>query len=172
METVLGLLGLCVLIWFIFGMFKPLKAAPFLKQPSRLKIFGIFLGVFFILGLFAPKSEKSDTNVSQSTNSKSQTSAPEQKKQKEEKKADLEILETDTSNDGYVRYVVGTVRNNTKKTYGYVQVTINLYDASGAQVGSTLANVNNLEPSGIWKFKAPIMDDNVAKFKVKEVTGF
>ena len=170
MQNVVGFLGLALIVWFIFGLIKPLKAAPFLKQPSRWKIFGIFFAAFIVLGIIVPKPENTSKNVEQNISSTQQKSEPQ--KQKEEKKADLEVLETSTSNEGYVRYVVGSVKNNTKKTYGYVQVTINLYDDSGAQVGSTLANVNNLEPNGTWKFKAPIMDDNATKFKVKEVTGF
>lgn len=71
-----------------------------------------------------------------------------------------------------IRYVAGTVVNTGKKTYGYVQVEINLYDEQGNQVGSTLANVNNLEPGGRWKFEAIVMEDNASRFKVKGVTGF
>ncbi len=70
------------------------------------------------------------------------------------------------------RYVVGTVKNNTDKEYSYVQVEINLYDDSGAQVGSTLDNTNNLEPGGTWKFKAVIMEDNATKYRIKDISGF
>jgi len=68
--------------------------------------------------------------------------------------------------------VVGTVKNNTDKEYSYVQVEINLYDDSGAQVGSTLDNTNNLEPGGTWKFKAVIMEDNATKYRIKDISGF
>ncbi|MEI7814714.1 MAG: FxLYD domain-containing protein [Coriobacteriia bacterium] len=71
-----------------------------------------------------------------------------------------------------IRYVTGTVVNNSDKNYGYVQVAINLYDAQGAQVGSTMANINNLAPGGTWKFKAPILEEACTSFKVKDVTGF
>jgi hypothetical protein len=70
------------------------------------------------------------------------------------------------------RYVTGTVRNSGTKTYGYVQVSINLYDSSGRQVGSTMANVNNLEPGKSWDFEAIITEDKAAEFKVMDVTGF
>jgi hypothetical protein len=90
-------------------------------------------------------------------------------------KTDLQLIEshTEPSEGGYYTYVVGTIKNNNVgKTYGYVQVTINLYDKSGAQVGSTLANVNNLEPGGVWKFKAPMIEKDAASYKIKEITGF
>ena len=67
---------------------------------------------------------------------------------------------------------MGTVKNNTKKQYKYVQVEINLYDKDGNQVGSTMSNVNNLEPGATWKFKAPVFEEKAASFKIKEVTGF
>jgi N-acetylmuramoyl-L-alanine amidase CwlA len=70
------------------------------------------------------------------------------------------------------KYIAGTVKNNTNKQYSYVQVEINLYDDAGNQVGSTLANANNLEPGGTWKFKAPIIEEKATKYKVKDVTGF
>ena len=71
-----------------------------------------------------------------------------------------------------IKYVVGEVRNACDKVVGYVQVTINLYDDSGAQAGSTLANVNNPESGGVWKFKTVILEDAATRFKVAEVTGF
>ncbi|MBU2703621.1 hypothetical protein Ga0466249_004766 [Sporomusaceae bacterium BoRhaA] len=47
-----------------------------------------------------------------------------------------------------------------------------LVDDDGNQVGSTLANVNNLEPHGQWKFKAVVLNDNVKKYKIAEINGF
>jgi hypothetical protein len=70
------------------------------------------------------------------------------------------------------RTIAGTVANSTGKTYGYVQVEINLYDGSGAQVGSTLANVNNLAPGAVWKFEAPVLEDSATRYEVKDITGF
>jgi hypothetical protein len=90
-------------------------------------------------------------------------------------KTDLQLIESHIEPDQYgvYNYVVGSVKNNNAgKTYGYVQVTINLYDKSGAQVGSTLANINNLEPGGVWKFKAPMIEKDAASYKIKEITGF
>jgi|LDZS01.1.fsa_nt_gi hypothetical protein len=88
-------------------------------------------------------------------------------------KPELEVVETNIEKDQFGnRYVVGTVKNNTDKEYSYVQVEINLYDDAGTQVGSTMTNANNLEPGGTWKFKAPILEENATKYKVKDVTGF
>ena len=70
-------------------------------------------------------------------------------------------------------YIVGTVKNNSNKQYSLVQVQFNLYDANGNQVGSTMDNVNNLEPHGTWRYKALVLDDKrVRKARLKGVTGF
>lgn len=68
--------------------------------------------------------------------------------------------------------VIGTLRNNTKKQYSYVQVEFNLYDNTGAQVGSTLANVNNLEPGGTWAFEAGVLEGRATQAKLKGVSSF
>lgn len=70
------------------------------------------------------------------------------------------------------KVLVGILKNTTGREYGYVQIQFNLYDKEGIQVGSTLANINNLEPHGTWKFEAGILEENVTTFKVKDITGF
>jgi hypothetical protein len=40
-----------------------------------------------------------------------------------------------------------------------VQITYNLYDESGARVGTALANINDLEAGGSWKFRAVTFTD-------------
>jgi len=84
MATIIGVLTVCLVFWFIFGMIKPQKAAPFLKQASRLKIFGIFLGGIFILGMFAPSSENQ-----QSSNTVQSTS---EQKEEQKKVANTEVI--------------------------------------------------------------------------------
>lgn len=68
--------------------------------------------------------------------------------------------------------LVGYVNNTSSMTYKYAQIQFNLYDNEGALVGSTMTNVNNLEPGDRWKFKAMVIyrDATVAKFK--SLTGF
>lgn len=91
---------------------------------------------------------------------------------KEEKKPDLEVLESSFVRDEYSGKITGKIKNNTNKQYSYVQVEINLYDDSGAQVGSTLANINNLEANGIWNFEAMVLEKAATKYKIKDITKF
>lgn len=74
---------------------------------------------------------------------------------------------------GFAFYIEGTIKNNTDKTYSYAQVTFNVYDETGAQVGTAIDNINNLEPNGTWKYKAMAMtSDKIASYKFVEITGF
>ena len=85
----------------------------------------------------------------------------------------LEVTESHSCNLGYgARGICGTVKNHSSHSIGYAQVEINLYDKSGNIIGSTLDNINNLEANSVWKFQAPIIEDNVATYKVKNVIGY
>jgi len=87
-------------------------------------------------------------------------------------KPDLEVIQHKTISDEFCQYVTGMVKNNTKKTYSYVQVEINLFDQYDNLVGSTLDNVNNLEPGQTWSFKAVIIKDDVVAYKIAGITGW
>ena len=82
------------------------------------------------------------------------------------------LVDSQGTYDGYGYYVTGTIVNNTNKQYTYVQVTFNLYDSSGAQVGTALDNINYLEANGTWKFSAIGISDDVASYKLAEITGW
>ena len=79
----------------------------------------------------------------------------------------------DVSNP-YALYITGTLTNNTDKQVSYIQVEYNLYDADGAQVGTALANTNNLQAGGVWKYEAvgTASPDEVASYELMNVTGF
>lgn len=81
--------------------------------------------------------------------------------------------ELDTSNP-YTTYITGTLTNNTDNEVSYIQVEYNLYDADGAQIGTALANTNNLKAGGTWKFEAlgTASPDEVASYELVDVTGF
>jgi hypothetical protein len=68
--------------------------------------------------------------------------------------------------------LTGLVRNNTDHAFSYVQISFNLYDKQGDQIGSDMVNVNNLAAHGTWKFSTPTMYDHAASVKVAGITGF
>lgn len=133
------------------------------KKPiwKRWWFWGCIVVILIIIAASGGGS-KPASNTSQSS-SQSQTMKP-----AKPALPDLQLIESHTESDSFARYVIGTVKNNTDHQYKYVQVEINLYDSSGAQVDSTLANANNLEPKGTWKFKSmPIVNKNVTKLQDK-----
>lgn len=81
---------------------------------------------------------------------------------------DLELMTWSYSG----QHVTGSIRNNTRRTYSYAQVQINVYDSNGAQIGSTMDNINNLAPGGIWKFDAYVFEENGSKVSVEDICGW
>jgi hypothetical protein len=55
--------------------------------------------------------------------------------------------------------------------YG-AQISFSLYDDSGAQVGTAIANINGLEPGNKWKFEAISFGQEFTKYQFIELTGF
>lgn len=110
-------------------------------------------------------SNKDTTNATTSTTNTQQSQQP---KNLTSQDGNLELLNNSCS-DGYI---VGTIKNNSNYVYSYVEVDINLLDANGNQVGSTLANVNNLQANSTWKFKAVVTDQgSVKKYKIIKIAG-
>ncbi len=68
--------------------------------------------------------------------------------------------------------ITGMVVNRRSRKLSYAQITFNLYDESGSQVGSAIGNINGLEPGGTWKFKATSLGVKFVKYKFSELSGF
>ena len=56
--------------------------------------------------------------------------------------------------DDFGGTITGIVVNRRRKKVDYAHISFNLYDRSGAQVGSAFDLVPNLEAGGRWRFKA------------------
>ena len=68
--------------------------------------------------------------------------------------------------------ITGIVINRRNKKLSYAQISFNLYDESGAQVGSALDNINGLEPGGRWKFEANSFGTDFSTYKINEMTSY
>lgn len=87
-------------------------------------------------------------------------------------KDDLELIDYDSERTRYgTLYIVGSVKNNSGRSYRYVEVNINLYDDEGNQVGSTIDNVTNLAAGDTWRFRAVALEDDVSRYKIVGVEG-
>lgn len=106
----------------------------------------------------------------QSTENGEKTAVTETEKEKYEVIGDV-TFEKDSIGTCYIK---GTVKNNSGEECSYLQITYNLYDAEGNQIGTAMDNINNLEKDGTWKFSAMALsaEGEVASFKLAEITGF
>lgn len=75
-----------------------------------------------------------------------------------------------TSNRFHIE-IGGTVVNRRHKTLKYAQITFNVYDESGAQIDTALANINGLEPGGRWNFKAVALTGLGRRYKFAALSG-
>jgi len=127
-----------------------------------------FVAVITLLGIGGAASSNSDLS---STGSSSSGDILASLSKIDDRGLNVSDLELARGQYG-VKTVTGILENTNNKEYSYVQVEINLYDKDGVQVGSTLANANNLEANGKWRFQAPVLENNVATAKLKEITAF
>ncbi len=138
----------------------------FMKHPILYTII-----IIVIIGAVATSGGSNNNDTTQTNGGSTQTTSSTTKE-----KFTLEDGHTGSSDEYGLSYTIeGSIKNNTDKQYSYVQVTFNLYDSDGAQIGSALANINNLDANGIWKFKAigSLGDGkSVASYKLVEITGF
>lgn len=86
----------------------------------------------------------------------------------------LELIEHHQCRSEFgTKAICGTILNNSRHDFKYVEVNINLYDAEGNMIDSELANVNDLESGKKWKFEAVITADKpVKEYKIKEISAW
>ncbi len=125
------------------------------------KKLGLVLGcvLFVVLAVGSvPSGSKDNVKVNNSssqdsgTTQSSENNSTEQQSQQEAKK-EYEISDVKMSSNQFATYVTGVLKNNGGQK-GYVQIMIPCYDKDGAKLGDALANVNDIEANGKWKFKA------------------
>ena len=91
------------------------------------------------------------------------------------RKPDLELL-SHQGMRGLGEYgnasIIGTVKNNSSRQYSYVQITFELLDADGNTIGTALANIAGLRPGATWKYKAGVMHDDIAEYRLQKITGY
>lgn len=134
------------------------------KIPKWLKIILIVLAIIILASIFS-SSEETDNSESP----KKETEHP------TEKFSVVENSEKGYADDyGFAYYIEGTIKNNTSKKYTYVQVSYNVYDSEGNNLGTCLANNNNLGANETWKFKAICSGEanNITSYKLAEITGY
>ena len=108
-----------------------------------------------------------------SSNSTNNVASSDQESSTEKSEAKYEFIENpELVYENYTNKIVGIIKNNSGSDKGYIQISFTLYDADGNNVGSALANTNNLKADGTWKFEAIVLEDDVKSFELDEVSGF
>ena len=84
----------------------------------------------------------------------------------------LIVVGDQSERDRYdAQWLNGMVVNQTEKAYRFVQITYDLFDSTGAVIGTATANTRGLEPHGRWIFKT-VISDRCTRFKLTNLDGY
>ena len=165
---------------------KKAKVCPYCGTRLKKSFVGrVFLGIFaaililIILGVVlgqsnSPNNSTDSTIVSSGSSSSSgeniiQAFNNVTSKSKLEEITPPEIGTGDFGN----KTINGSLKNISGKTLSYVQLTFALYDSDGAQIGTAVANINNLTADAVWKYSAaPLTMDDWTSFQLTETTSW
>ena len=95
-------------------------------------------------------------------------------------KPKLTISDTDMSvtyNEylGYSATIKGVALNTSGHDLSYASVEFSVYDASGNNLGTALANINNLGEGDTWRFEAALFNfpsTRPSSYKLVEITAY
>ena len=82
---------------------------------------------------------------------------------------DLQVTEVTVENTGGGAFVVGILKNNTGRSFGGADLTFDLTDEKGSQVGAAGARAEAIGPNGTVRFRVPIAQRNATFVLVREV---
>ena len=99
---------------------------------------------------------------------------------KSESKPKLTVSDTHISvtyNDylGYTATITGVAENTSGQNLSYASVEFSVYDSSGNNLGTAMANINNLGKGDTWRFEATLFSfpsTRPTSFKLVEITAF
>ena len=132
-------------------------------KHSGLKIaLGIILAIILLGSIFGADTT---TNTNQNSTSNNQSTQIKEK---------FTLISSEMTTDSIGScYIEGTIQNNTNKNYNYAQVTFNIYDKDGNQLGTAVDNINNFQANGTWKYKAiGLTTEKVSRYEFVEITGW
>lgn len=129
-------------------------------MPLWLIIILVIIGIGLVGSLAGGESNSTDTPSGTTTNTEK-----------------ISLLDgyTGSAESDYSYKITGTLKNNTDRSYSYVQVEFYVYDSAGNMLDTCLGNNSGLEANGSWKFTASCFFSNgdshkVASYKLKEIT--
>jgi hypothetical protein len=82
--------------------------------------------------------------------------------------SDIEVVELRVERSAGVR-LAGTLRNKTTRTIASADISCDLTDADGTQLGAVSIHVENIPPSGVRNFDQPLRQASAAFVLVREI---
>lgn len=77
------------------------------------------------------------------------------------------VVESVSTDNGII---IGYVKSQTSARLRKLSISYSLYDKNGAKVGNAIDYISELEPYGVWKFKANVWDRDAASYRLESVT--
>lgn len=140
------------------------------KKPGALRVifglFFLFVGIILLAAAIAtmspsPKSPSGENPIQALSNTVSKSLLEE---------VDPPQIAVDQFG---LRSISGSMKNISGTTLSYAQIIFALFDSQGAQVGTAVANINNLVADAVWKYSAtPLTTEPFASFQLSEINAF
>lgn len=76
---------------------------------------------------------------------------------------------------GYSVRITGLAKNVSGRNLSYASVEFSVYDESGYNIGTAVANVNNIAGGDTWRFEAVLLDFSETRpvsFKLADITAW
>ncbi len=87
------------------------------------------------------------------------------------KNVDLEVLEVEVQNTGGSPVVTGTLHNRSNKAFQSAEISFDLTDSKGSQLGAVEMTLHGIEPNASTKFRLPLQQRETAFVLVRELRG-
>ncbi len=144
-------------------------------KKQGVKVWVIVIVTLFVIGLIGSLSDNISSNQTNNISSNITITESTQSSTSNNKPTEtFTISDVNAEEDLLSYYITGIIVNNTNKDKSYVQVTFNLYDEDGNQVGTAIDSINNLKANGSWKFKAIALveKEQIYGYELSEITSF
>ncbi len=69
-----------------------------------------------------------------------------------------------------VSWITGEVVSETSVHLEQLGIRFSLFDSSGAKVGTATDSISDLQPHGVWRFKATVWEDSTKTYKLDQVS--
>ncbi len=145
---------------------KKAKVCPQCGRSQSNKLVSLLIKIAIIFGIIIALIVACSKGVSDAID--------EADKQKESLKVEENTVTASKDEYGFSYNIEGYIKNESDKSFSYVQVTYTAYDKDGNTLGTCIDNNSGLEANGRWKFKAMCLSevDSIASYKLSEVTGW